>query len=418
MTNNQNNQQNIQKNQKNQNNQNNQNNQSLQGNQPSKFIADDIQQVQNKQSKVEHKEGNTIDLQTLSLYGKLALIQNELKVPKNQVNSFGHYNFRSCEDILEASKKVCKKYYTTLVVYDEIEVFANRFYVKAIAELHDWFSDNVIKTHAYAREADSKTGMDLAQVTGASSSYARKYALNGLFNIDDEKDPDTNEYRNQNKNNQNYQKNQKNYNQNGYNQSNQYNRNNYQNIQNNQNMQVQNQPRNAQNNQSKTNTQSSQNNQNNQKFDIDPTKVINETKALLQACTNLQINLNSESMIKTINKYNNGKHDPYQMNTNELVTYNATLKKIIELKNKKSNTVEKVEDVKNIQNNQNNQNNQNAQQSQQNKQVNQVQAKQQTQNVNNGQNGQSQPQQTQQVQQSQQNAHKFEDVTPKRDVRP
>ena len=381
--------------------------------QPSKFIEEDIQQPQQPQqiqqvqnNEVKENKEKRIDLKTLSLYGKLALIQNELKVPKNQVNSFGHYNFRSCEDILEASKKVCKKYYTTLVVYDEIEVFANRFYVKAIAELHDWFSDNVIRTHAYAREADSKTGMDLAQVTGASSSYARKYALNGLFNIDDEKDPDTNEYRqNQNKNNQNYQKGQKNYNQNGYNQNNQYNRNNYQsnqnyqrqqnaqNIQNNQNMQVQNQPRNAQsvqNNQNKTNTQNNQNNQNRQQIEADPTKVVNETKALLQACTNLQINLNSESMIKTIDKYNNGKHDPYQMNTNELVTYNATLKKIIELKNKKSNTVEKVEDVKNIQNIQNNQNNQNSQntqqpqhsqQSQQSIQNNQAQSKQPTQQV-------------------------------------
>lgn len=383
--------------------------------QPSKFIEEDIQQPQQNQqvqnNEVKENKEKRIDLKTLSLYGKLALIQNELKVPKNQVNSFGHYNFRSCEDILEASKKVCKKYYTTLVVYDEIEVFANRFYVKAIAELHDWFSDNVIRTHAYAREADSKTGMDLAQVTGASSSYARKYALNGLFNIDDEKDPDTNEYRqNQNKNNQNYQKGQKNCNQNGYNQNNQYNRNNYQsnqnyqrqqnaqNIQNNQNMQVQNQPRNAQsvqNNQNKTNTQNNQNNKNSQKIAVDPTKVVNETKALLQACTNLQINLNSESMIKTIDKYNNGKHDPYQMNTNELVTYNATLKKIIELKNKKSNTVEKIEDVKNIQNNKNNQNSQNSQQPQQSQQ-----------SIQNNQNNQAQAKQpTQQV-------------TPKRDVRP
>lgn len=338
--------------------------------QPSKFIEEDIQQTQQVQNnEVKENKEKRIDLKKLSLYGKLALIQNELKVPKNQVNSFGHYNFRSCEDILEASKKVCKKYYTTLVVYDEIEVFANRFYVKAIAELHDWFSDNVIKTHAYAREADSKTGMDLAQVTGASSSYARKYALNGLFNIDDEKDPDTNEYRqNQNRNsqnNKNYQKGQKNYNQNGYNQ----------------NMQVQNQPRNAQsvqNNQNKANTQ---NNQNNQKVKVDPTKVVNETKALLQACTNLQINLNSDSMIRTIDKYNNGKHDPNQMNVNDLVTYNATLKKIIELKNQQTNTVEKVEDIKNIQNNQNNQNRQQSQQSSQNSQSNQAQAKQPAQQV-------------------------------------
>lgn len=356
--------------------------------QPSKFIEEDIQQTQQTQqtqqnqqvqnNEVKENKEKRIDLKKLSLYGKLALIQNELKVPKNQVNNFGHYNFRSCEDILEASKKVCKKYYTTLVVYDEIEVFANRFYVKAIAELHDWFSDNVIKTHAYAREADSKTGMDLAQVTGASSSYARKYALNGLFNIDDEKDPDTNEYRqNQNRNsqnNKNYQKGQKNYNQNGYNQ----------------NMQVQNQPRNAQsvqNNQNKANTQNSQNsqnsqnNQNNQKVKVDPTKVVNETKALLQACTNLQINLNSESMIRTIDKYNNGKHDPNQMNVNDLVTYNATLKKIIELKNQQTNTVEKVEDIKNIQNNQNNQNRQQSQQSSQNSQSNQAQAIQPTQQV-------------------------------------
>lgn len=125
---------------------------------------------------------------------KLARIQLEMKVPKNLYNKFGNYNYRNAETILEAAKPICTKYHCTLVVGDNIELIGDRFYVKAIATLIDWgrVTDRVQVT-AFAREQDSKKGMDEAQITGACSSYARKYALNGLFNLDDNKDPDTDE---------------------------------------------------------------------------------------------------------------------------------------------------------------------------------------------------------------------------------
>ena len=129
----------------------------------------------------------------MCVYEKLAHIQNELKAPKGQFNKFGGYKYRSCEDILEAVKPICLKYRTTLVVHDEIERVADRNYLKAICIIFDWDSDSKIETCAYAREPISKKGMDDSQITGAASSYARKYALNGLFNIDDTKDADTNE---------------------------------------------------------------------------------------------------------------------------------------------------------------------------------------------------------------------------------
>ncbi len=131
------------------------------------------------------------------VYEKLAHIQNELKAPKGQFNKFGNYKYRSCEDILEAVKPICLKHRTTLVVHDEIERIADRNYLKAICTIFDWDSDSKIEAHAYAREPISKKGMDDSQLTGATSSYARKYALNGLFNIDDTKDADTNELHDQ-----------------------------------------------------------------------------------------------------------------------------------------------------------------------------------------------------------------------------
>lgn len=133
----------------------------------------------------------------MCVYEKLAHIQNELKAPKGQFNKFGNYKYRSCEDILEAVKPICLKHRTTLVVHDEIERIADRNYLKAICTIFDWDSDSKIEAHAYAREPISKKGMDDSQITGATSSYARKYALNGLFNIDDTKDVDTNELHNQ-----------------------------------------------------------------------------------------------------------------------------------------------------------------------------------------------------------------------------
>lgn len=136
-------------------------------------------------------------MEKVNIYEKLSNIQNELKAPKNQYNSFGKYNYRNCEDILEAVKPLCKKYRTTLILHDEVELVNERYYIKAIATLYDWDSDKSIVASANARESLSKKGMDESQVTGATSSYARKYALNGMFNIDDTKDSDTDEFKKQ-----------------------------------------------------------------------------------------------------------------------------------------------------------------------------------------------------------------------------
>lgn len=124
---------------------------------------------------------------------KLIAIQNELKAPKNRRNSFGGYNYRSCEDILEAVKPLLKKYGVMLQISDEIEQRGERYYVRATVYAEDVESGNAYSVRAYAREEESKKGMDGAQVTGGASSYARKYALNGLLLIDDNKDPDTDE---------------------------------------------------------------------------------------------------------------------------------------------------------------------------------------------------------------------------------
>lgn len=134
-----------------------------------------------------------------NIYEKLSLIQVELKTPKNQYNSFGKYKYRNCEDILESAKPICNKNRTTLTIHDDIVLKGERYYVEATATLHDWDSSNEITVRALAREEDSKKGMDASQVTGATSSYARKYALNGLFNIDDTKDTDTEEHQTQKK---------------------------------------------------------------------------------------------------------------------------------------------------------------------------------------------------------------------------
>ena len=121
---------------------------------------------------------------------KLSAIQEELKAPKNLYNDFGGFNYRSCEDILQAVKPICKKHRTVLTLSDTIVEMNGRFYVKACAVLNDLDESDEITVFAYAREEESKKGMDGSQVTGASSSYARKYALNGLFCIDDVKDSD------------------------------------------------------------------------------------------------------------------------------------------------------------------------------------------------------------------------------------
>ena len=130
-------------------------------------------------------------METQNIYGKLLSVQTMLKAPKNQYNAFGKYNYRNCEDILEAVKPLCKEVKATVFLTDDIVQIGERYYVKATALFIDVESEKQIQVTAYAREEETKKGMDGSQVTGASSSYARKYALNGLFDIDDTKDSDT-----------------------------------------------------------------------------------------------------------------------------------------------------------------------------------------------------------------------------------
>ena len=134
----------------------------------------------------------------MNIFEKLLEIQNELKAPKNQYNSFGKYNYRSCEDILEALKPLCLKHKAVLFLKDNIININERYYVQAVATLVNVEKpDEIVEVTANARESVDKKGMDDSQITGATSSYARKYALNGLFNIDDTKDADTDNYKNQ-----------------------------------------------------------------------------------------------------------------------------------------------------------------------------------------------------------------------------
>jgi hypothetical protein len=122
---------------------------------------------------------------------KLAVIQQKLKAPKSQFNKFANFNYRSCEDILEAVKPLLGD--LTLIIQDDIVQVGDRHYIRATVSLMD--GTNSIGCSALAREPESKTGMDASQITGAASSYARKYALNGLFLIDDTKDADTQDNR-------------------------------------------------------------------------------------------------------------------------------------------------------------------------------------------------------------------------------
>lgn len=128
----------------------------------------------------------------MNIYEQLKNVQTELKAPKGQFNKFGGFKYRSCEDILESVKPLLAKNNLTLVVGDTIEIVGDRIYVKAIATLYNE-EGQTLQATAFAREPSEKKGMDEAQITGATSSYARKYALNGLFAIDDTKDPDTEE---------------------------------------------------------------------------------------------------------------------------------------------------------------------------------------------------------------------------------
>lgn len=120
---------------------------------------------------------------------ELLKIQTELKAPKTQFNKFGGYQYRSCEDIVEALKPLQEKYKCVVLLNDELVIIGDRYYIKATATIINEKGDK-LSVSALAREPESKKGMDESQITGSSSSYARKYALNGLFAIDDTKDAD------------------------------------------------------------------------------------------------------------------------------------------------------------------------------------------------------------------------------------
>lgn len=129
------------------------------------------------------------------IHKKLQRIQAELKAPKSKYSEYGGYSYRSLEDIYEAAKPLLNEEGLLLTLEDKIVMIGNRIYVKATAILRDTKDDRTIETAAYAREEESKKKMDVAQITGSASSYAKKYALNNLFLLDDSKDADTDEYK-------------------------------------------------------------------------------------------------------------------------------------------------------------------------------------------------------------------------------
>lgn len=126
----------------------------------------------------------------MGVYKKLLAIQTELKAPKSQYNNFGKYKYRNCEDILESLKPILAKNRTIVTISDDVVSVGDRIYIRATAKIVDTETGESVETTAYAREEESKKGMDGSQLTGSSSSYARKYSLNGLFAIDDTKDSD------------------------------------------------------------------------------------------------------------------------------------------------------------------------------------------------------------------------------------
>lgn len=130
------------------------------------------------------------EIEKLNIYQKLSNIQAELKVPKNQLNKFGNYKYRSGEDILEAAKPIARKNGAVLTISDRVNMLGVRYYIEATALLTDVETKEFIAVNASAREEETKKGMDSSQITGSASSYARKYALNGLFDIDDTKESD------------------------------------------------------------------------------------------------------------------------------------------------------------------------------------------------------------------------------------
>lgn len=135
-----------------------------------------------------------MDKETKTLHERLSEVQDKLKAPKSNWNSFSSFHYRSCEDILEAVKPLLKEQGLVLTLTDELSNIGDRYYVRAIAQLRVESGDSWMDVNAYAREDEVKKGMDGSQITGTASSYARKYALNGLFLIDDTKDADTDEH--------------------------------------------------------------------------------------------------------------------------------------------------------------------------------------------------------------------------------
>lgn len=133
----------------------------------------------------------------MTIHEKLLKVQQELKAPKGQFNRFGNYKYRSCEDILEALKPLLSKHGAAVTLTDEVQQVGERYYIKATAAITDTESGERVSNTAFAREDADKKGMDGSQITGTASSYARKYALNGLFLIDDTKDADTDAYHEQ-----------------------------------------------------------------------------------------------------------------------------------------------------------------------------------------------------------------------------
>lgn len=136
-------------------------------------------------------------MESKAIYAALQAVQRDLKAPKGQYNSFGKYKYRSCEDIVEAVKPLLNEQGLILTMSDEVVGVADRVYIKAVCKVIDVATGDCIETSALARESLTKKGMDDSQITGTASSYARKYALNGLFAIDDTKDTDTDQYSNQ-----------------------------------------------------------------------------------------------------------------------------------------------------------------------------------------------------------------------------
>ena len=126
-----------------------------------------------------------------NVYLKLVEVQNKLKAPKSQFNKFGNYAYRNCEDILEALKPILAEVKAVVNISDEVVLVGERYYIKATVKFIDAETGETVEASAMAREEESKKGMDSSQLTGSTSSYARKYALNGLFAIDDTKDSDT-----------------------------------------------------------------------------------------------------------------------------------------------------------------------------------------------------------------------------------